>query len=251
VKLNHSALGQLRRARYLTLAELALAKVSVDRIEHQIRARTLPLPRRALLIRRHPMSRGQDETVRERSEFGHVYRRGDIYWIRYSVGGCRHRESTRSTSAREAAKLLARREAELGLGAFTSPHVKLTTFGDLAQIIRDEYVVNSRRSSDRPKCSLKQLGAAFAGARAATITLDRLTGYVRQQLEAGAAPGTVWNELKALRRAFRLAKRAGRVAHEPEFPELAGVDRVRTGFVEESDYRAVLAELPAPLQPDD
>jgi integrase len=194
------------------------------------------------------MSRGQSAPA-ERRDFGHVYRRGDTYWIRYSVGGRRYRESTHSGNAHEAEKMLARRQAELGLGAFTAPDVKRTTFEDLARIIRDDYAVNGRRSSDRLECSLKRLTAAFGGVRAATLTLDRLTAYVRERLDARAAPGTVWNELKVLRRAFRLAKRAGRVARVPDFPALAGVDRARTGFFEDADYRAVLAELPAPLRP--
>lgn len=54
----------------------------------------------------------------ERRDFGHLYRRGTTWWIRYSVDGKRYRESTGSTSRRKAEKLLGRRQAELGLGRF-------------------------------------------------------------------------------------------------------------------------------------
>ncbi len=182
-----------------------------------------------------------------RRAFGHVYQRGDRWWIRYSVGGRRYRESA-GASAREAEDLLVRRRAELEVGRFIAPDVKRTRFEDLAQIIRDDYAVNRRRSVARLEDALLRLGEAFAGARAAALTLDRLTGYTRARLDAGMAPGTVWNELKVLRRAFRLAHRAGRVAQVPPFPQFAH-DRVRTGFFEEADFRAVLAELPAALQP--
>ena len=185
----------------------------------------------------------------ERRDFGHLYRRGATWWIRYSVGGKRYRESTRSSSEREAEKFLARREAELAVGSFTAPDVKRTTVADLEQIIRDEYVVQGYRTLERVEDSFRHLNAYFGGARATSITLDRLTRYVRERREARAALGTVWNELKALKAAFHLALRAGRVARVPTFPTLEGADHVRTGFFEEADFRAVLAELAPPLRP--
>jgi integrase len=183
-----------------------------------------------------------------RRDFGHIYQRGDNYWIRYSVGSKRYRESSGSTSRREAEKLLARRQAELGLGQFTAPDMKRTTFEDLARIITDDYAVNGRRSGERLQQSLARLRSALGDARTAMITPDRLTAYVRERFEQGAAVSTARNELNALRRAFRLAKRAGRVAHVPDFPQLT-VHNTRTGFFEDSDFRAVLGELPPALRP--
>ena len=199
------------------------------------------------------MSRAPDEllsalTKVERRAFGHLYRRGATWWIRYSVGGRRYRESSGSTREQDAADLLVRRETELGHGVHVAPSVKRTTLLDLEHILRDEYVVQGYRSLDRVECSFQQLATRFAGARANSITLDRLNRYVRERLEIGAALGTVWNELKALKTAFHLALRAGRVARVPTFPTLEGADHVRTGFFEEADFRAVLAELEAPLQ---
>ncbi len=190
---------------------------------------------------------GRGEQV-ERRAFGHLYLRGDTWWIRYSVGGRRYRESSGSTREQVAADLLVRRETELGHGVHVAPNVKRTTFADLEQMLRDEYVVQGYRSRDRVDCSFKQLATHFAGVRANAITLDRLTRYVRERLEAGAALGTIWNELKAIKTAFHLALRAGRVARVPVFPTLEGADHVRTGFFEEADFRAVLAELAPPLR---
>src|SRR2546421_136861 len=92
------------------------------------------------------------------------------------------------------------------------------------------------------------LPAHFGGARATSLPLDRLNRYVRERLDATAALGTIWNELKALKAAFHVALRAGRVARVPTFPTLEGADHVRTGFFEEADFRAVLAELEPPLR---
>ena len=125
--------------------------------------------------------------------------------------------------------------------------VERTTFEDLAAMLTDDYLANGRRSLERLRTSLRHLRDTFGLDRAGDVTTDRLTRYVRIRLDAGAAPSSVRNELAALKRAFRLAHRAGRVGAVPAFPSLA-VDNVRAGFFEPEDLAAVLAELPAELQ---
>lgn len=176
-----------------------------------------------------------------RRTFGTIRNRGEVAYVRYRVGG--HEYEERAGTSAQAEKLLARREAELSLGAFTAPDVKRTTFEDLAQIVRDDYRANERRSTKRLNGCLKHLAAVLAGQRALAITTDRLTAYVADRLDAGAKPATIRNELNALRHAFRLAKAARKVSDVPAFPTLAPAD-VRTGFFEEPMFRRVLAELP-------
>ena len=101
---------------------------------------------------------------------------------------------------------------------------------------------------ERLTASLLHLRAFFGGSRAVTITAERLAAYVRARADAQAAASTIRNELNALRRAFRLAKRVGRVPQVPEFPQLA-VNNIRVGFFEREDFDAVVAELPEPLRP--
>ena len=184
----------------------------------------------------------------DRREFGHIYQRGATYWIRYAVGGKRYRESSGSGDARKAEKMLAQRQAELGLGAFLAPDVKRTTFEDVAQLIRDDYIVNRRKSSERLEASLKRLGAVFAGARVATLTPDRLARYVADRVEQGAARATIRNELNALKRALHLARRASRIAQVPPFPTVEP-GPARAGFLEDTDLPGLLRALPEHLRP--
>jgi outer membrane translocation and assembly module TamA len=86
------------------------------------------------------------ETSVERREFGFLWQRGQLWWLRYWVNGKEHRESSHSTSQREAEKLLARRQAELSVGILTAPGTQRITFTDLADMIRDDYRVRGRRS---------------------------------------------------------------------------------------------------------
>jgi len=130
---------------------------------------------------------------------------------------------------------------------FTTPDVKRTTFDSLAQIIRDDYRVNGRKSIDTLETLLHRLAEAFAGTRAATLTPDRLTRYVSERLAAGAAGSTVRNEINALKRAFRLAKRMGKVSQGPDFPTVRIADP-RAGFFEREAFVEVLAQLPVPLR---
>lgn len=190
------------------------------------------------------------ETLTERREFGFLWRRGRLWWLRYRVDGREHRESSHSTSQREAEKLLAKRQAELSVGILTAPDAKRVTFTDLAEMVRDDYRVRGRRSLDRLEISLGHLEEYFGACRAVAITSDRITAYERERLDAGAARSSVNTELAALRRAFNLAIKAKRLPLSAK-PSISTPDphNARTGFFEESDFRAVLAELPEPLRP--
>jgi integrase len=183
----------------------------------------------------------------ERRTFGHLFQVGRIWYVRYRVGGKEYEESSHKPQREAAEKLLDRRAAELGAGTFVAPDVKRTRFEHLAQFIRDDYAANRRRSVERLEISLAHLALAFSGTRATAITFDRLNRYARERREAQAAPATIKNELNALRRAFKLAKRAGKVASVPDFPQLE-VANVRTGFFERADFDALLLELPEPLR---
>ncbi len=188
------------------------------------------------------------ESHPDRRGFGTLRLRGAIWWVRFKVNGKCYEESSGSSDRRKAEKLLARREAELGLGAFTAPDVKRTTVEDLAQMLRDDYRVNSRRSLRRAETSLMHLLAHFGAARAVTVTADRVATYIRERQDSGAAPATIRNELAALKRMFTLGLRAGKVAHRPHIPAIQ-VSNARVGFFESGDFAALAAELPADLRP--
>lgn len=183
-----------------------------------------------------------------RRDFGTVRLRGRIWWVRYKVNGKSHEESSGSTDRRKAEKLLERREVELGHGLFVAPDVKRTTGEDLAQMLRDDYRINGRRSLRRVETSLSHLLPEFGGTRAATITGDRVAAYVSKRLDDHAAPATIRNELAALKRMFTLGLRAGKVAQRPYIPAIE-VSNARTGFFEEGEFRALVAELPDHLKP--
>src|SRR5438552_3329872 len=130
-----------------------------------------------------------------------------------------------------------------------APNVKNTTVEELADMLRDDYLINVRRSLRRVETSLHLLLDFFDGpARVTTVTSDRIAAYVRARQEAKAAAATIHNDLAALKRMFTLGLRCGRVAQRPHIPALQ-VSNARQGFFEEGDFRALLRELPGALKP--
>src|SRR5437899_6426800 len=139
-----------------------------------------------------------------RREFGTIRRRGAIWWVRYKVDGKTYEESSGSRDRRKAEKRLATREAELGRGIFVTPSLKLTTVDELADMLRDDYRINGRRSLRRVETSLHHLLDFFDGpARVTTVTSDRIAAYVRARRRAKAAAATTHNELAGLKRMVR------------------------------------------------
>jgi len=191
----------------------------------------------------------EQQTRRERGT-GRVYQRGEVWWIAYHVRGRKYRESARSTSRRDAEKLLRRRLGEVQVGRHV-PDAEKVTFDDLIGMLEADYRANGRRSLDRAKRAVVHLRESFGRDRALNITTDRLTTYVADRLEAGAARATIAAELAALRRGFTLAVQAGRLLSRPHFPRLV-LDNARQGFVSDSDFEALAAALPpavrAPVQ---
>lgn len=179
---------------------------------------------------------------------GLIYPRGAIWWCQYYVRGKRYRETSTSTNRADAVRLLKKRIAEATAGRPVGPEVAKTTLTDLKKILLDEYQANGRR--DRViKAPLRHLVDYFgADCPAISITTDRLTAFIAQRREAGAANATINRALAALKRAFRLAEQAGQVASRPHFPMLREDNR-RKGFFEHEDYLALLEHLPVELKP--
>jgi len=170
-----------------------------------------------------------------------------VWWVQYSIGGKRERESTGTTVHGEAVRFLHQRLAERGRG-ISRRDLEKVKFADLAAAIRADYAKNRRKSARRLETSLIHLSTAFDGWRVVDIAEDVIDRYAADRLSDGAAPASINRELAALRRMFKLGRRARLAGYIPAFQMLAE-DNVRTGFVVESELAALVAELPPHLRP--
>jgi integrase len=200
------------------------------------------------------MSRGQ----------GLVYRRPRtaVWWLDYSVGGKRHRESSKTTSKAEAQRLLRKRIGDREVGKVIGhpdkvllaeyqkdPENKEQLIGGLRWLHETQFDLDGLRSKERTQQAWDHIEKFFpAPTRVTAITPLRLDEYAQARLAEGAARQTVNNELSALRRGFNLAIEKGILGVAPRI-KLPKVDNAREGFFEEDDFAGVLLELPAYAQP--
>lgn len=160
------------------------------------------------------------------------------------VNGKALKKSSGTTSRWRAVKRLEQWKAEVLRGTYV-PDADKTIFKDLSTLLTDEYKVNGRRSADRVEDAIAHLCAFFTDfCRASAITTDRVLAYQRHRKEQGAANATINRELAALKRMFRLAEKAGRVARRPHIDMLQEAN-ARKGFFEPDQFEAVLEHLPA------
>jgi len=183
-----------------------------------------------------------------RSGKGGIFQRKDsaVWWIRFSNHGKRYRESDHSYDRAVASDLLDKRRGDVKAGKVQTDRL---TFEDLAAIITDEYRANNRHSARRLGHALAHLREFFKdGYLARDITTDRATAYAAHRQDQGAGNGTINRELAALKRALRLAARAGKV-DQPPYIAMLTESPARSGFFEREQFERVLQELPDYLRP--
>jgi integrase len=170
------------------------------------------------------------------------------WWVSYSHRGTKFRLSSNSDKRADAVRLLKSKLAEIGSGRPVIPDADKTTFEDLARILIDNYKQKDNKSIRLLPGKLTHLRAFFGADRARDIASDRIDRYMAWRLEEKAARATINFEVALLRRALRLALKAGKVASVPNI-ELTPPKNTRRGFFEREQFEAVRRHLPKDLMP--
>jgi integrase len=178
---------------------------------------------------------------------GRVFKRGPVYWIAYYHRGQEYRESSESENESQARKLLKQRLGEMSRGHLIGPSEERLTFEDLANMLLTDYEINGKRSIESVRLSIKHLREFFGLGRAIDIMPDRIGAYVRERQREGAANGSINRELAALKRAFTLATRAGKLGSAPYVP-LLEENNSRRGFLDHGSFLALRDGLPKHLK---
>jgi integrase len=185
---------------------------------------------------------------------GSIYKRGNIFWIKYSRGGRRFRESSESKKLSIAKRLLRLREGQIAEGKFTDLEPERIRYEHLEKDLLNDYKINERKSLKMVQYNLNHLRGYFGGMKAKNITADRVRAYVvwrkRQQTHYGRPPtnATINRELSALKRMFTLGSQGGRVRAVPYISKLKE-NNVRTGFFSHYEYLSLRDALPDYLRP--
>ena len=180
---------------------------------------------------------------------GHIYKRGDIYWIKYFRNGKPYYESSKSTREGDANKLLNRRLGEIAAGSLPGVYFDRVRFDEIAADFLTDYRLNQKKSLKKAEQVTEHLKSYFRGYTVTQITTPKIQAYIEHRLSKGAANSTINRELAALKRMLNLAAqqtppKVDRVPHIPMLKE----NNIRKGFFEHGDFLALRDALPFHLK---
>jgi integrase len=201
----------------------------------------------------------QEKSKPKHRAHGCVYLRPDspYYRVSYSAGGRRYCENTKTTSLKQARKILDSRLGIVAVGGVLPTDMNRTTVAELLQLVASDYGAQKLKSvRDMRRRTRLHLAPFFlvmvdekgnlsGGMRATAVTTDSLNRYVAARQEAGATNATINRELSILRRGFTLGEEATppKVLKAPRFPRLKE-SAPRRGFLEDAQYDALTRAYP-------
>lgn len=177
---------------------------------------------------------------------GRIFRRGEVWWIAYYVNGTERRESAKSNGEGDARRLLKNRLKQIHGGRYVGPQEERISVDGLLDDLVKHLENKGAKTVVRLKSHLKPLRAFFTLDRAVNVTTADIEKYIHERLAAGKARATVNRETGALKQAFNLARKQGRLTRVPYVPMLRE-DNARQGFFEHVDFLNVAANLPTPI----
>ena len=138
---------------------------------------------------------------------GSIYKRGNVYWIKYYRSGKPYRESTKSKKEADAKRLLKKREGEIAQGKLPGIYFERVLFDELVDDFLSDYRINKKKSLDRAENSVDHLNPFFEGFHVPNISSPAIQRYVEKRLTEDAANSTINRELSALKRMLNLGAR--------------------------------------------
>ncbi len=176
-----------------------------------------------------------------------VYRRGKVWWFKFTFDGQQFRESTKHTNKRVAEQIEAARKTSLAkgdVGIRDRPPVPT-----LREFIEHDFLPHVEANfANKPstlayyRIQVKHLTgyAALAGARLNEIPGEVIASFIERQRDANYEVSSINRALQVLRRAFHLAMDWGKVDKLPAKISLIPGERRRERVLSEDEESAYL-----------
>jgi integrase len=147
-----------------------------------------------------------------------VYKRGKVWWYKFTWNGEPIRESTKQSNKRNAEQMEAAHKTSLAKGEVgirdRAPVLSLKDFAerDFKPYIESRFH-NKPKTLEYYRTGLKNLNgyAPLASCALDAVTAERIAGFVAKRREAGLQVSTINRQLEVLRRLLKLAMEWGKV----------------------------------------
>ncbi|MBA3340456.1 MAG: site-specific integrase [Gemmatimonadaceae bacterium] len=169
-----------------------------------------------------------------------------VWHLDYGIRGRRYRESSHTTSKRDAMNQLRERIGNRKDGKIVGQPDKVT-LAELKAGLEKHYSHEDNASWKRAAQAFIHLEKFFdPDCKAIAITKAMVSEYQHSRLAAGAARNTIRYEVGVLSAAFGVAVELDKLTVKPAFKQIEG-GAVRTGFFEPGEFAALVLELPSDL----
>lgn len=175
-----------------------------------------------------------------------LYKRGAIWWIRFTrPDGREHRETTRTRDKRQAQQLHDIRKADFWRQAQLGEAPR-HTWPDAVQRWRAEHP--ERKGLNAVQSLLRQAHPALQSCVLEDITADRLANLIQSYRATGVKNSTANNLLTLVRTVLNAAQGWGWLRTVPTVPQLPVTER-RLRWLTRAEADRLLIEVPAHLKP--
>ena len=177
-----------------------------------------------------------------------VYKRGKVWWFKFTFNGEPIRESTKQTNKRVAEQIEAARKTGLAKGDVgIRDRAPVPTLAEFAA--KDFMPHVEARFADKPgtlayyRIQVKHLAdyAPIASSRLDAISAEAITGFIDKQRQAEYAVATINRALQVLRRMFHLAVEWDKIGKMPTRVSLLPGERKRERVLSHQEEAAYLA----------
>lgn len=182
-----------------------------------------------------------------RRRMGHLYQRGTVWWVKYYINGCPHRESTGTEKLTEAERVLHDRLGRKASGQPLPPRLDRIRYPEIAEDLRRYYRTTGSRDLKEAEVRLKNLDRFFGQCRVVDITPSLATQYVEQRQRQGRTNGAINRELATLIKMLNIAYENNKLLRPPRIRKLKEASP-REGFFELEQFKAVRKRLDPDLQ---